>query len=395
MAPAPNSGARSKSSMVSTSSDVNGAGPSKRRKQAQSPSGDQSNPVVIEGDEDVEMAVAPPAKLQKSGRQDAKGKGKANQAQQNGQDKSEIARTQAELEEAESRIRALEKQLDDVLMTRDTEMEQLYRALEQANEQEQQDSMARISDLEAQLAQHDPLFKVALSDIGILTRAEADAEKAAMERDLKRYKRLAEDNAKLIEKQREELDATRAELATVRQERDAEIDRSKFLAAKNPPGSATRNGVRKPLIEDTPKRTNAIAFYEDLTDILVLSIKGEKCNIEESEGEEDVLIGCVYTYKDQDDPALTQSITFNLRMCHDFDNSIGELVPSVNYSPREMDKLPPSFVDRLQLIKEPFSFRKEQLQLFLKTMNEQVKLAMASDDEDDAGEDDDDVRIVG
>ena len=60
------------------------------------------------------------------------------------------------------------------------------------------------------------------------------------------------------------------------------------------------------------------------------------------------------------------------------------------YSPLDLDKEAASFVDKLTFLNEGFTFRKEQLQIFLKTLSERVSDALGRGSD----EDDDDIQIV-
>lgn len=60
------------------------------------------------------------------------------------------------------------------------------------------------------------------------------------------------------------------------------------------------------------------------------------------------------------------------------------------YSPLDLDKEAASFVDKLTFLNEGFTFRKEQLQIFLKTLSERVSDALGRGGD----EDDDDIQIV-
>ena len=87
----------------------------------------------------------------------------------------------------------------------------------------------------------------------------------------------------------------------VRYELNAEIERSKVLASKairaQPPGSGTRGRVRGGGIfgADDPKNAAVIQFYEDLTNLLVPSLKFEPGKYL---GLDEMCFTCIYTYMD-------------------------------------------------------------------------------------------------
>lgn len=62
----------------------------------------------------------------------------------------------------------------------------------------------------------------------------------------------------------------------------------------------------------------------------------------------------------------------------------------VHYTPDDLDKELPDFVDKLGFLNKPFSFSRHQLSLFLRTLNENLKEALADEDE----EEDDEVQII-
>lgn len=84
-------------------------------------------------------------------------------------------------------------------------------------------------------------------------------------------------------------------------------------------------------------------------------------------------------------------LTFTLRLCHDEDKDAGELVPAVMYAPKELDKETPEFVQALDFLAGPFSFRKEQLQMFTVTLSEQIGKVLSPEED----EEEDEVEIVG
>ena len=67
------------------------------------------------------------------------------------------------------------------------------------------------------------------------------------------------------------------------------------------------------------------------------------------------------------------------------------------YSPNELQKEQPEFVAALDFLNAPFSFRKEQLQIFLKTLSEQITKAInagADDGEEEEGEEEVEIHDI-
>lgn len=69
--------------------------------------------------------------------------------------------------------------------------------------------------------------------------------------------------------------------------------------------------------------------------------------------------------------------------------SEAQLVPSVNYIPLDLDKEPSDYVQKLGFLGAPFTFGRDQLPLFLRTLYTNMGDA-AKDD----GDDGDSVQIV-
>lgn len=67
-----------------------------------------------------------------------------------------------------------------------------------------------------------------------------------------------------------------------------------------------------------------------------------------------------------------------------------QLVPTVNYIPLELDKEPTDFVDKLGFLNTPFTFARDQLPLFLRTVFSNMGEAI-SEDSDNEGS----VQIIG
>lgn len=280
------------------------------------------------------------------------------------------------------------------------------------------------------MARVEPLLKDGKSNVlQLLTREAADEEKVILEREKDKYKRQFEDQAKAIHEKDQrilELDqerrfsnlfASRYLRVIVRMvniELAAEVKRSKSLAATSsrPPGSAQRGKRTTSAYSDDPKTVQLIRFYEDVTDLLITAVRFDKCKFE-ANPEEDCILTCIYTYTKEDDPGEKQSdntslvdlilnslnflstgLNFTLRLCHDEDAESKELVPAVMYSPIELQKETPEFVAALDFLNAPFSFRKEQLQIFLKTLSEQITKAINGEDEEEEAEEEVEIRDI-
>ena len=188
-------------------------------------------------------------------------------------------------------------------------------------------------------------------------------------------------------------------------ELNAEIERSKELAAKssrNPP-SALRG---RPAGADDPKHAAVIRFYEDLTNLLVCNIKLQRGRYF---GLDEWLLSCVFTYTDTDNDTpstqksefmhsvllrvnvmhLLAGLNFTLRCYHEIADPLEpvesheQLVPSINYIPLELNKEPLDFVEKLGFLGAPFTFGRDQLPLFLRTLHTNMGDATKGDGEDE------------
>ena len=54
-------------------------------------------------------------------------------------------------------------------------------------------------------------------------------------------------------------------------------------------------------------------------------------------------------------------------------------MPTVNYVPHGLEKEPPDFVEKLEFLGAPFTFARDQLSLFLKTMHTNMGEAIMGD----------------
>ncbi|KAF8921026.1 hypothetical protein CPB85DRAFT_1428047 [Mucidula mucida] len=367
----------------------------KRRKRSPSieyESGNEGNPVIIEGEEDVRPAKSGAGtKAPTTNGVNAKGKGKekatrvAKKTAQSrvmdidGSDEegnqSELKRLRQELEAAQSRTDQLSRQVEEMIRARQTEPEALFKEYRDIADKRMEDQQTLIDQLTLTLAKTEPLMKNGKSNVlQLLTREAADEEQRILERERDKYKRQLDEQSKTISDLNKRTSEMEQELRRTAAELDAEVKRSKALATQNirPPGSAQRHG--RALGSDDPKYSTTIKFYEDLTDLLVTNVRFEKCKFDENP-EEDSILSCVYTYTDKNDPGLTHSLTFTLRLCHDEDKDAGELVPQSS----------------LDFLAGPFSFRKEQLQMFTVTLSEQIGKVLSPEEDEEEVE----VEIVG
>lgn len=199
----------------------------------------------------------------------------------------------------------------------------------------------------------------------------------------------------------------------LRSELNAEIERSGALAAKaNRVPSSTSRGRGRPAGVDDPKHAEVVRFYEDVTNLLIPGMKaipGQYLELDEW------VLTCIYTFFDEkeDDPQSAalksqsffrlqdlfdfyfcpSGFNFNLRLCHEPDpsqdqpsepvTSKDQLLPMVYFTPQNLDMEPMEYVEKLDFLKEPFSFGRHQLPLFLRTLYQRMSDALKQSDGDD------------
>ncbi len=192
-------------------------------------------------------------------------------------------------------------------------------------------------------------------------------------------------------------DSESAPAKTLRMELDAEIERSKHLLthAQHAPGPAFSGPSRR--TDQEVKNAPVIRIYEDMTNVLITSVKMER-SPEFPEIEEEYA-SCIYTYINEDIkfcknllpvhdgpiltlflPSLPTALNFTLR--NNFEKPVDhppgqpltreQLLQKVRYQPRDLDKENPDIVGRLGFFKEPFMFSRDQMAVFLKTLTETV-----------------------
>lgn len=198
-----------------------------------------------------------------------------------------------------------------------------------------------IQELTSQLARAEPLARAGKSSLlHFLSRDAADEEHRALEDEVARLKDIAKAKDAVIgERDRHvrEMEQTGAFCVAyvlwlkvytytppereLRFELAAEIERSKALVVKQPPGSATRGGGARPrgggiFGTDEPKNAAVIQLYEDLTNLLVPNMRFETGKYLDLD---DKCFTCVYTYVDQtgnDQGAMEQSTHLSFREFH-------------------------------------------------------------------------------
>ncbi|KDQ60896.1 hypothetical protein JAAARDRAFT_204689, partial [Jaapia argillacea MUCL 33604] len=285
-------------------------------------------------------------------------------------------------------LERLRKQRDDALHQRDefsTQIEALSKirhteaelALEQQSLQYEarlQTQESLIKELTTQLARVEPLARSGTtSSLHFLTREAADEEKRALERDLQKWKdavREKHETTAQKDKRIAELEQTEKDL---RLELNAEIERSKQVLAaarREPPPSATRGKPRpKGGNKDETPEGRVIRFYEDTTNLLVTNHVVERSPYPDVT-DQDASFTCVYTHSE-----TNNALNFTLRLFWDeLPNESGEpeMVQKVKYTPHNLEHESPEFRDSLGFLSGVFTFERDQLHVFLKTVADRL-----------------------
>ncbi|KAH7926644.1 hypothetical protein BV22DRAFT_1032643 [Leucogyrophana mollusca] len=292
----------------------------------------------------------------------------------------ELDRWKQKVTDLEAQRDTLTKQLEEVFRLRNTEPEEALEQLRIHYDSRVKTQDALIKELTSQLARAEPLARTKHNAaLHFMTREAADEEKRAAEEDNIRLKDVINQKDATIAEEKKRNTELQQSVKIARQELDAEIERSKELIAKasrNPPPSVTRSQPRKPFGNEDPKNTEVIKFYEDISNLLVTSLRFEP-NPEAAQ--DDTIFTCVYTYVSSESRDEEKSITFTLRM-HGDD---AEDDRRVKYTPLELDKESPTFVRKLDFLNDAFTFPSTQQALFLTTMRDKLGEALQESDEEE------------
>ncbi|KAF5389827.1 hypothetical protein D9757_003581 [Collybiopsis confluens] len=382
----------------------NKAGPSSKtstsrtkRKPAETP---PQGVINVDGEDDGGDDSPPPARRAQSTTRDnkqnsVKGKGKAkatssrsnSRPMENGMDLVDDSELDAELgvenlslqgryeqverrlnrevknhEQSEQRCKDLIKQLDEIMKVRETEAEALLRAQKQQYEA-QIAALERVNkELTSQLARSASLPASGTSFL--LTREAADEEKRQLEQEaLQWQQQFNEVQESLKEKEQREKEL----------EFELDAQRKSYQALKSKQQGSARQPRGEILGSDHPKNLQLVRLYEDCTNLLLVGLKaqpGQYLDLEEW------IVQCIFTYVSDNDSVQTKSLNFTLscrweKRIEDSDlpiRSKNDLQEMMYYEPLALDKEPEAYVTSLNTMATSFSFTRDQLALFLRTL---------------------------
>ncbi|KAJ3744935.1 hypothetical protein DFH05DRAFT_1459861 [Lentinula detonsa] len=296
----------------------------------------------------------------------------------------------------EQRCEDLTMQLEKIMRVRETEAEALMLAQKQQFEAEIA-ALERVNkELTTNLAKIEPLMRSGKTSVlQLLTREAADEENRKIENEVSVWRQRYEE-AQEVMKERDQLLKERAQ----REKElifELEVEKKNFLTFK----AKTQNGSARPksdmLGSDKPQTLQLVRLYEDSTNLLIVGLKPQRS---EYLNLDDWTATCVFTYISSNN-ASKHSLNFMLtcrweRIDTENDAPVrnkNELHEMMYYEPVELDREPEEFIQRLQHMGTAFSFTRDQLALFLRTLYNTLDEALHVED-GEAVDDDGDVEII-
>ncbi|KIK59539.1 hypothetical protein GYMLUDRAFT_261962 [Collybiopsis luxurians FD-317 M1] len=265
-------------------------------------------------------------------------------------------------EEADRRCKDLIKQLDEIMRVRETEAEALLRAQKEQYEAKIA-ALERVNkELTSQLAKSTSLPSSGTSFL--LTREAADEEKRLFEQEALQWQQQLNEAQEIIREKEQREKELKFEL---------EAERKNYQSLKSKQQGSARQPRGEILGNDNPKNVQVVRFYEDFTNLLLVGLKahpGQYLDLEEW------VLQCVFTYISENDPEVTKSLNFTLscrweKRVEDDDSPVrskSDLQEMMYYEPLELDKEAADFVNSLGTMATSFSFTRDQLALFLRTL---------------------------
>ncbi|KAK7020435.1 hypothetical protein R3P38DRAFT_2969447 [Favolaschia claudopus] len=291
----------------------------------------------------------------------------------------QIESLRRQLETAQAHIKDLAKQLEESYRVRHTEPEELQ--IQQAEKYDQviRSKDAIIKQQEEMLARKEPLSKEGKTSVlHLVTREHADAEKRSAEEQVAHWKRQVDDRDRIIA----EKDKRIADLIQTESDLQYEIKTERENNQKNtrnPPSALRGRGPNAVLGSDDPKHSELVRFYEDVTNLLVTDIKMQEPKFFKLD---ECSMTCIYTYEDKTaSEESRRSLGFILRFTYDpLDPSVpieneDDLDKAAQYTPLNLDKEKPEFIEALQFLNTGFTFPRKQLPLFYNSLVTNMKAA--------------------
>ncbi|KAJ3826450.1 hypothetical protein F5880DRAFT_1713603 [Lentinula raphanica] len=326
-------------------------------------------------------------------------------------------------EEMEKRCEELTGQLEKIMRVRETEAEALMKAQKQQSEAEIEALKRLNTELTTNLAKIEPLMRSGKTSVlHLLTREAADEEKRKIENEVLVWRQRLEEAQEIIKEMEQSIkDKTQRAKSTEKELIfELEIEKKNYmtLKAKTPHAPARPQSTVVGL--DGPSDVQLVRLYEDTTNLLVTRLKpqpSEYLNLD------DWAATCIFTYTSSNDArkhsmysptTIVQTTSSNRWLCFtdlnfvltcrwekiDSENdapvmSKNELQEMMYYEPMELDKESEEFVNRLQHMGTAFSFTRDQLALFLRTLYNTLDEALHDGNAEDVDEEEDrDVEFI-
>ncbi|KZT56994.1 hypothetical protein CALCODRAFT_517741 [Calocera cornea HHB12733] len=322
-------------------------------------------PVVTEEEEDEEEEVSRRARP-------AKGAAAASSVKRESKVEAELRRR---LEEVTRQRDTYAEQFDELVRLKGTEHEMLLADYKRAAEERAKDQGRLIAQLQTQVShlqdanrRGHSLPLPLMTDPGLERRREQEREEWV---DREREWRRKEEELK------RQVADSQAMLLRIREDRPIQPALNGHQARSGVPPS-TPSGKHG---AGPTKNSIVVCLYEDLTNLLVT-----KCTIEPGQFGEEHTFVCVLT-------SHGKSLQFSLRtfrVLKEPPEPKDPYVEKVIYNPLELDKeTDKGWVERLDFLKEQFTFDRTQMNVFLATAHNKMDLT-PEEEEDDAKMEDED-----
>ncbi|KAJ7632827.1 hypothetical protein FB45DRAFT_1057849 [Roridomyces roridus] len=286
----------------------------------------------------------------------------------------ENERMRRRLQMMEKNIQSVTAQLEEVLRVRETEPEELAKRQAEKYEEQIEAKDLLIKQYEEMLGRQEPLSTNGKSSVlHMVTREKADQEKRSAEDQVTYWKGVADEREKLIREKNTEIE----NLRQLQRDLEYEVKTERELAQKassKPPVSAPRTRGPNPVLgSEDPKHTQLVSLYEDITNLLITDIKVQESNFFNLE---DWTVTCIYTQPDSQ-----RSLGFLLRFVWEPTNpdeipeSPEDLEKGTSYTPLNLDKESPHFIDELDFLNTGFAFPRRQLPIFFASLVKLMKAA--------------------
>ncbi|THH17108.1 hypothetical protein EW146_g3639 [Bondarzewia mesenterica] len=278
----------------------------------------------------------------------------------------EFDRVLKQLEQITSQRDQLSKQLEELFSIRRTEPEE---TLELSNEVFENKLMAQkelINELTSRLERVEPLI---------------NEEKQGIRKEMLDLERIIKEREKTITGKDQFISELRQNAVVLNQELKAEIERSKTLLER-PRGLPSMAGSNsKPSSFNDPHRSATIKLYEDATNFLIVGAKITEGSVP---GTDSVTFHCVFS---SGEPSHSLNFTLQTFWIPRADaqepyTSASDFDEQVKYTPQQLDKESEQFVERLDFLKDTFTFSRNQLDVLLKTLGDTMAGQSQEENED-------------